>query len=115
MDWLGGVATPDVADPTANTRSVQIDGIIEAAFPRAVAQWSVAARYFAHNSPTGSTMAYRVQQSGFVRGYTLLRLKPRAEPIERLCQGFERIGEPPLLRPADADAAGTTPLHHSEG
>ncbi len=26
--------------------------------------------YFAHTSPTGSTMAYRVQRSGFVRGYS---------------------------------------------
>jgi uncharacterized protein YkwD len=26
--------------------------------------------YFAHTSPTGSTLAYRVQRSGFVRGYS---------------------------------------------
>ena len=26
--------------------------------------------YFAHTSPSGSTFAYRIQLSGFVRGYT---------------------------------------------
>ncbi len=26
--------------------------------------------YFAHTSPTGSTLAYRIHRSGFVRGYS---------------------------------------------
>jgi uncharacterized protein YkwD len=28
--------------------------------------------YFAHTSPTGSTMSYRIQQSGFITGYSWL-------------------------------------------
>ena len=29
----------------------------------------MARRYFAHTSPTGSTVTYRIEQSGFVYGY----------------------------------------------